>query len=99
MALIKCPECGKDVSDKAAACPFCGNPLSKKITTIELTSKRWKIVKLVGWVMFIGGGVLFIGGLGNGGFQNAQTGMGFTLAFLGFIVLVVGKFGAWWTNK
>ena len=24
MALIKCPECGKDVSDKAASCPFCG---------------------------------------------------------------------------
>lgn len=24
MALIKCPECGKRVSDKAAACPHCG---------------------------------------------------------------------------
>lgn len=24
MALIKCPECGKEVSDKAAACPNCG---------------------------------------------------------------------------
>ena len=28
MALIKCSECGKDVSDKAAACPNCGAPLS-----------------------------------------------------------------------
>ncbi|WP_249303408.1 zinc-ribbon domain-containing protein [Qiania dongpingensis] len=27
MALIKCPECGKEVSDKAAACPNCGFPL------------------------------------------------------------------------
>ncbi len=99
MALIKCPECGKDVSDKAAACPFCGNPLSEKITTIQLTSTRWKIVKLIGWIAFIVGGLFFLGGLSNGGFQNAQTGMGFTLAFLGFIVLVVGKFGAWWTNK
>ncbi len=26
MALIKCDECGADVSDKAAACPKCGNP-------------------------------------------------------------------------
>ena len=27
MALIKCPECGKEISDKALACPNCGNPL------------------------------------------------------------------------
>ena len=27
MALIKCPECGTDVSDAAAACPKCGHPL------------------------------------------------------------------------
>lgn len=24
MALIKCPECGKDISDKAKSCPNCG---------------------------------------------------------------------------
>lgn len=28
MALIKCPECGHDVSDKAKACPNCGFPMS-----------------------------------------------------------------------
>lgn len=27
MALIKCPECGKDVSDKAPACIHCGYPI------------------------------------------------------------------------
>lgn len=27
MALIKCPECGKEVSDKAKACIHCGYPL------------------------------------------------------------------------
>ncbi len=27
MALIKCPECGKEVSNNAAACPHCGCPL------------------------------------------------------------------------
>ena len=26
--LKPCPECGKDVSDKATACPNCGNPLT-----------------------------------------------------------------------
>lgn len=29
MALIKCPECGADISDKADSCPKCGNPMSK----------------------------------------------------------------------
>lgn len=26
MALIKCPECGKSISDKASKCPHCGIP-------------------------------------------------------------------------
>ena len=26
MALIKCPECGQDISDQAAVCPSCGRP-------------------------------------------------------------------------
>ena len=29
MALIKCPECGKEFSDKAPACPNCGFPTSE----------------------------------------------------------------------
>lgn len=28
MALINCPECGKQVSDKANACPNCGYPIA-----------------------------------------------------------------------
>ena len=28
MALIKCPECNNDVSDKAASCPKCGAPVA-----------------------------------------------------------------------
>jgi hypothetical protein len=28
MPLIKCPECSKSVSDKAAACPHCGHPIA-----------------------------------------------------------------------
>ena len=28
MALIKCPDCGKDVSDVAPSCPSCGRPIS-----------------------------------------------------------------------
>lgn len=27
MALIKCPECGKEISDVAVKCPNCGYPI------------------------------------------------------------------------
>lgn len=30
MALIKCPECGKEISDKASACINCGYPLKQE---------------------------------------------------------------------
>lgn len=30
MALIRCSECGKDVSDKATACPNCGAPIGSE---------------------------------------------------------------------
>lgn len=30
MALIKCPECSREVSSMAASCPQCGYPISKK---------------------------------------------------------------------
>ena len=40
MALIKCSECGKEISDKANTCPNCGNPIEKRKvkTTIERIS-------------------------------------------------------------
>ena len=33
MALIKCSECGREISDKAATCPGCGAPVSIATTT------------------------------------------------------------------
>ena len=31
MALIACGECGKEISDRASACPHCGNPLTAPV--------------------------------------------------------------------
>lgn len=37
--LIKCPECAHDVSDKAAACPYCGCPVNSAfVSTVPETS-------------------------------------------------------------
>lgn len=30
MALIKCSECGKEISDKAKTCIHCGNPIHEE---------------------------------------------------------------------
>ena len=41
--LIKCPECGKEVSDRAASCIHCGYPLQsapQKISTASAPMKR-----------------------------------------------------------
>ena len=37
MALIKCSECRAEISDKAAACPKCGNPIGLTATRAEPT--------------------------------------------------------------
>lgn len=37
MALIKCPECGREISDKAYSCPQCGYPISQDKTPISYT--------------------------------------------------------------
>lgn len=99
MPLIKCPTCQKEISDQATACPNCGHPVKEKIQTIELTSKRWKKVKLISWSVFIAGILIFLSGFGNNGFQNPITGLGFSMAFFAFIGIIIGKFGDWWTNK
>jgi len=94
MALIKCSECNKEVSDQATTCPACGNPLKEKIVTVQLTSKRWKLIKLISWTVFL------IGLLNAfGGSTPLAKVLGSSAAIAGFIGILVGKFGAWWTNK
>ena len=49
MALVKCPECGKEVSDKADKCPNCGCPvehIKKDGTNEELTDNKMGFVKV-----------------------------------------------------
>lgn len=39
MPLIKCPDCGIDISDNAKACPKCGYPLAEKLAEAEKNTK------------------------------------------------------------
>lgn len=40
MALIKCPNCGREISDKADVCPHCGYSLSTAGETAEKKNKK-----------------------------------------------------------
>lgn len=91
MSLIKCSECQKEISEEAISCPFCGRPNKiEKVHTIELTSKKWKIVKLISWVGFFMGLVLL---------GNKSKEIGSIVLVLSLIGIFVGKAGAWWSNR
>ena len=40
MALIKCSECGKEISDKADVCMNCGNPIQKAIKQEKIKKRK-----------------------------------------------------------
>lgn len=40
MALIKCPECGKEISDKASACPNCAYPFGNNNYVVNELKKQ-----------------------------------------------------------
>lgn len=44
MALIKCPECGREISDKAVSCPGCGCPVTSNSVCIEVTCENGKLI-------------------------------------------------------
>lgn len=48
MALIQCPECGKEYSDKAAACPNCGCPIEEAKNTQITVSNQIRSVESEG---------------------------------------------------
>lgn len=56
MAMIKCSECGHDVSDKAKSCPSCGAPIDTKVycpncgsDNVELISNASKVLSVAVW--------------------------------------------------
>lgn len=46
MALIKCPECGKEISDKASVCVNCGYPVSEYVEELKIEEERKRVEQL-----------------------------------------------------
>lgn len=112
MALIMCPECKKEISDQATACPNCGsplkaaavpkmevvtNPVNSPVIQLELTAKRWEKVILFTWAMLVVGFLMF----GIFGSQNSEAGkwLGVNIMIVSVPVWITGKIGAWYSNR
>ena len=104
MALIKCSECGKEVSEKAANCPHCGNPIAgNKVELVtnqpikvepELTSKGWKQWRLISWGGTILGLIILIFGQSEDKMVATITfSIGLALTVCGIIALIIGSIG------
>lgn len=53
MALMKCPECTLQVSDKAISCPHCGYPLDKAATPKQSTPKFKRLPNGFGSITYL----------------------------------------------
>lgn len=101
MSLIFCPECNKEISDKATSCPQCAYPLTQKheatsVQTIEKTSKKYKlylVLSIIG-ILFSGFGcVIKISS------KDADTGYWPLSLFVFLIWFLITKALIWWNHK
>ena len=104
MALINCPDCKKEVSENAPACPNCGAPIAVReedkdagapLTTVQETSKKFK-------KLLLASAFLFWGGLASGVwiFEDYEVSPvpGFMI-LSGLVLYVATKFSIWWHHK
>jgi len=90
MALIKCKECGHQVSDTAMACPACGARISGDPVPVQgggsspvrvvRAGFKWEVIGAVGVII---GVILFATGAHN---------VGGTIGSVGFVVFMIGRF-------
>ena len=92
MALIKCPECEKKISDKANACPNCGYPVNRYL--VERSEKLQETIILNGLCNRVKG--LFVqngkGMLTNHRFIYLKHSIGEILAFGALVNLKEGSY-------
>jgi hypothetical protein len=89
MALIKCSECGKQVSEKASACPKCGAPIAIAATngsSSTNTTRAGAKLEGMGFVIVVVGMLV---GMVDNPFISHVGGVAFVV---GFVVFIVGRF-------
>lgn len=77
MALIKCSECGREISDKASVCMNCGNPIENNECITENKVEKYDIISLCGFIISLIAIFVSLWGL--------FTILGLVLSIIGFI--------------
>jgi uncharacterized membrane protein YvbJ len=106
MALIKCPECGNQVSNTAATCPHCGAPVAAAaveakhagapLTTVQETSKKLKLQIIIASVIFWLG---FIWAIMKFQADEPPGTAPVVLVLIGMVWYLVTRFRVWWHHK
>jgi len=103
MALIKCPECGRDISDSAVSCPNCGHPINKdnktvvQIDTAPNKRRKYRVRSLIlAPIFFISFilGLIWSGSAATGG-ESGMQGFWFFIAGISFVSLIINKIQSW----
>jgi hypothetical protein len=111
--LIKCSECGRQVSDKAESCPQCGAPIASaleaaaagvKLRTIQQTSKGLKTHILISAVLFWGGIVwliVIVRSASSGGVPPSPvvSMIAILMIVAGLVWYAVTKLRVWWHHR
>lgn len=105
MALIKCEECGQEISDKASSCPHCGAPVQNQAEpdlnekTFETTNKVFMMI-VVAVVLFFAFGMLRVyTGSGIGMKIVTKDSFSFTDTFVNLDDDVFGKPRIFFANE
>ncbi len=104
MALIKCTECGNQVSTTATACPKCGAPVGSEgigtpLTTTQLTSKRLKVHIIFSALAFWIGLIWGIFGSAADQSNPSPSPVAVILIMVGSVWYIITKIRIWWHHK
>jgi hypothetical protein len=101
MALVKCIECGSEISDRALSCPSCGcpsefapvvsapvRPQAVRVSEVQFTSKRLKLYGLLSAVLVIAG--IIVG--------ESSTAFGWGVALPGILLNIWVRVMMWWNH-
>lgn len=63
---------------------------------IEQTSKKWKSIELVSWVVIIFGIVSYFTAIGK---NSSLSDISLVCLIIGIIGAIIGRFGSWWNHR
>jgi hypothetical protein len=90
MALVRCPDCGRDISDAASACIGCGRPMQFAALQVQSrASKEITVLKTLGTLGCLAGFV--VSGLGILESSTNEIGIGATVFMAGFVAFLIGR--------